>query len=397
MSYTQYNSETDNPMGVTDRTGMDAGTGNGIAQHQQTPWGGYPTPREIAIAGMFEGVSPHQFTTGINVMSRQLGNRTLMHWVGQLYPAGQNGDTHAGTAQGLQGVNQPLTRVPTDGVLQLMLKKQKNKGEPLEEKAAGETPKATSEAGKATVPEPQAALPRTEPGIPPTPGGKKKKKRPRVQVALNTLRAEGLEEFKGYIEAETGEPELLRTLVERIGRARDLGDKKDRALRTVEMRMEALAHKSIPATQKAARPGQGRVSEKAEAAPVRITLNKRENELFDSCFKGNAGRLKHLLRFGNIDINMATPDGTLLMYCRLSRPHSRSQGTSVNTGYRCQPGTAWGHNSTLFCGAGGARGNCQAVVGDTWSECEFADVGGGCTASYCRPKRARTGYQSFPG
>ena len=312
MSYTLYKSETDNPMGVTDRTGVDAGTGNGIAQHQQTPWGGYPTPREIAIAGMFEGVSPHQFTTGINVMSRQLGNRTLMHWVGQLYPAGQNGDTHAGTAQGLQGVNQPLTRVPTDGVLQLMLKKQKNKGEPLEEKAAGETPKATSEAGKATVPEPQAALPRTEPGIPPTPGEKKKKKKPRVQVALNTLRAEGLEEFKGYIEAETGEPELLRTLVERIGRARDLGDKKDRALRTVEMRMEALAHKSIPATQQAARPGQGRVSEKAEAAPVRVTLNKRENELFDSCFKGNAGRLKHLLRFGNIDINMATPDGTLL-------------------------------------------------------------------------------------
>ena len=299
-------------MGVTDRTGMDAGTGNGIAQPQQTPWGGYPTPREIAAAGMFEGVSPHQFTTGINVMSRQLGNRTLMHWVGQLYPAGQNGDTHAGTAQGLQGVNRPLTRVPTDGVLQLMLKKQKNTGKPLEEKAAGETPKATSETGMATVPEPQAASSRAEPAMPATPGEKKKKKKPRVQVALNTLRAEGLEEFKGYIEAQIGEPELLRTLVERIGRARDLGDKKDRALRTVEMRMGALAHKSIPATQQAAPPGQGRVSEKAEAAPVRITLNKRENELFDSCFKGNAGRLKHLLRFGNIDINMATPDGTLL-------------------------------------------------------------------------------------
>ena len=117
---------------------MDAGTGNGIAQPQQTPWGGYPTPREIAAAGMFEGVSPHQFTAGINVMSRQLGNRTLMHWVGQLYSAEQNGDTHAGTAQGLQGVNRPLTRVPTDGVLQLMLKKQKNTGKPLEEKAAGE-------------------------------------------------------------------------------------------------------------------------------------------------------------------------------------------------------------------------------------------------------------------
>ena len=213
-------------MGVTDRTGMDAGTGYGIAQPQQTPWGGYPTPREIAAAGMFEGVSPHQFTAGINVMSRQLGNRTLMHWLGQLYSAEQNGDTHAGTAQGLQGVNRPLTRVPTDGVLQLMLKKQKNTGKPLEEKAAGETPKATSETGMATVPEPQAASSRAEPAMPATPGEKKKKKKPRVQVALNTLRAEGLEEFKGYIEAEIGEQELLRTLVERIGRAQGPGRQK---------------------------------------------------------------------------------------------------------------------------------------------------------------------------
>ena len=314
MSYTQYISETDNPVGVTDRTGMDAGTGNGIAQPHQTPWGGYPTPREAAVAGMFEGVSPHQFTAGINVMSRQLGNRTLMHWVGQLYTARQNEDTHANAAQGQQGVNRPLTRVSTGGVLQLMLKKQKNKGEPVEEEAAGETPKTTSEAGMATMPETQAALPRAEPGIPATPGEKKKKKKSRVQVALNTLRAGGLEEFKGYIEAEIGEPELLRTLVERIGRARDLGDKKDRALRTVEVRMGALALESIPATARAAGSGQGQVMEKAIMAPVNSAPGKREKELFESCIKGHAARIKHLLRFGNIDINIALPDGTFL--CR---------------------------------------------------------------------------------
>ena len=75
---------------------------------------------------------------------------------------------------------------------------------------------------------------------------------------------------------------------------------------------EVKKKKKKPHTPQAAAPGQVWVSEKAEAAPVRVSLNKREKELFECCFKGAAGRLKHLLRFANIDINMAIPDGTLL-------------------------------------------------------------------------------------
>ena len=55
---------------------------------------------------------------------------------------------------------------------------------------------------------------------------------------------------------------------------------------------EVKEKKKRPHTPQAAAPGQVWVSEKAEAAPVRVSLNKREKELFECCFKGAAGRLK---------------------------------------------------------------------------------------------------------
>ena len=62
----------------------------------------------------------------------------------------------------------------------------------------------------------------------------------------------------------------------------------------------------------AAAAGQGQVTEKAVVAPIKTALNRREKDLFECCFKGNAGQIKYLLRFRNIDINMAIEEGTLL-------------------------------------------------------------------------------------
>ena len=42
-----------------------------------------------------------------------MGNRTFMHWVGQLHAGGQAGATREIAAQGLQGPGRPLTHLDT--------------------------------------------------------------------------------------------------------------------------------------------------------------------------------------------------------------------------------------------------------------------------------------------
>ena len=241
----------------------------------------------------------------------QMGNRAFLRWVGELQAAGRKREAHEAAVHGSQAPGRPQTRLAP---LQLMPKKKKKKGESAGAEVADTLPVATPETAAATVPEPQAAVPQAEPGVAATPGEKKKKKKPRVQVALNVLRVEGVEgveEFGRYIHAEISEPALLQTLTERINRAQGLGSKKDPALRTVESRIRELDLESADAPQAAA-PGQVQVTEKTVVAPIKTVLNRREKELFVCCFKGNASRTKYLLRFGNIDINMAIEEGTFL-------------------------------------------------------------------------------------
>ena len=210
----------------------EVGSDNTLTGHSGggTVWGDGPAGAaslQTVAAGMLGGVCPQQFMDSINTGSGQLGNRAFLHWVGELYAAGRGGETHAVAAQGLQYPGSPLTY---HAPLQLMpKKKQRQEGSSAEGVSEGVS-EATPEAppGPGVQAEAQAPLPQE--GLKETakPGEKKKKKKSRVQVALNTLRAEGLDEFKCYIEANISERELLRTLTERISRAQDLGDRKAR-------------------------------------------------------------------------------------------------------------------------------------------------------------------------
>ena len=264
-------------------------------------------------AGINSGIAPLQFTGSIQVGSRQLGNRAFLRWVVELHAAGREIEAREVAAPGLQAASRPLTR---QAPLQFMSKRKK-KGKPVVNARPEALSEAPPETGTATVPETQAAMPRTQSGATASPVEKKKKKKPRVQVALNTLRAEGLKEFRCYIEAEIGEPELLRTLAERISRAQDLGAKKAPALGTVEARMRALDLDGAPTTPQAVVPEQGMFAEKPLMAPVKTVMSIREEELVDCCFKGNAVKFKQLLRFGTVDVNLAIENGTLLFTAAL--------------------------------------------------------------------------------
>ena len=79
-------------------------------------------------------------------------------------------------------------------------------------------------------------------------------------------------------------------------------------------------HKSIIDTDHASadaeQAGQsvGQAAEIAVAAPVRFELNQREKMLFGCCVNGDVGKVRRLLKYGNVDINMADEKGTLLCY-----------------------------------------------------------------------------------
>ena len=293
---------------ATEQSGQSTVSEISATRTHQTSWRDNSTPLQTIAAGIRSGISPRQFMTGIDAGSEQMGNRAFLHWVGELQAAGRGGETHETAAKGSQVPDRPLSRLTP---LQLMPKKKKKTGKPAAEGTPEVLPAATPEAG-ATMPEPQASVPRAEPGTTAPPGEKKKKKKPRVQVALNALRAEGVEEFGRYIHAEISEPALLQTLTERINQAQNLGDKKDPALRVVVARLGELGPEGVPAAPQAEAAGQGQVTEKAVVAPIKTAHSIREKELFECCLSGNAGRLKHLARHRTVDINMGSKYGTFL-------------------------------------------------------------------------------------
>ena len=202
--------------------------------------------------------------------------------------------------------------------LQMMPKRMKP-GEPMVKAGSGETEETGESTGaglEREVPQlaaaqPEVPLSRTESGPGAASVGKKKKKS-RVQAALNTLRAEGLDAFKAYIEAEIGEVALLHTLTERINCTENLGGKQELALKTIQARLIVLDPGTVQAEPLPAGPGPGEVTEKATAASVKASLGKREKDLFYCCLTGNAARFKHLFRHGNVDINVVSECGTFL-------------------------------------------------------------------------------------
>ena len=300
--------------------GVDAArSGEGVPG---APWGSgaaADASLQRMAAGILSGVSPREFRADIDAGNHRLGNRAFLRWVGELRGSGQSAQSSADEVA--VGLMPPVSlQVAEAGPLQLMPKKKK-KVRQSASAAAGGT--AISGADVETMPESEAAalgvvetLPQSEPepGVAAAPGEKKKKKKSRVQVALNTLRAEGVEALKSYIDAEISEAELLHTLAERIGRAQVQGDNKEAARRVVEARLRVLDPESVPVIAQAAEPGPGLGRAGPDIAPIKTELSPREDELFGCCVSGNVRRLKQLLRYGKIDINMGSQYGTLLNY-----------------------------------------------------------------------------------
>ena len=317
MSYIQYHSDTDNTAACMERTGQDIGVGVDTSRASLPPWrdksDGQSLSLQTMAAGIQGGIPLLQFSDNIRSGNRHMGNRSLMHWVGELYAGRQDTNPRGPAAQGVQYPVPPQTHpVP----LQLMPKKHKKKV-PAAEEPPKALPEAAPQASEEPVPELAAALPQAQSGGAVVPEEKKKKKKSRVQVALNALRSgkeveEGVEAFRRYVEAEIGETALLHTLVERINRAQDLGDKKDAALRAVEERMGELVLEGVPPAPQAAVHGQGQVTEKALVAPIKTALSIREQELLDGCIFGDIRKVRRLLRLKTLDINMAEDQGTPL-------------------------------------------------------------------------------------
>ena len=348
MSHTSYNSETYHTTTETGQAGQavvrsgsaryDSGVQGAPCSAETACADADTNPLQRVAAGILGGVCPREFRAGIDAGNRQMGNRAFLHWVGELH--GRDWDPHTnelaagGFGRSHQALTFPTRRhegrgnaaatsAPADGPLQLMPKKKKKKtvsavggeSEVTTEASGGAGPGADVETLPvfgAAVSEAAVTMPHADPGVTATPGQKKKKKKSRVQVALNTLREEGVEAFKKYIEAEIGEVELLRTLVERIMRAQDLGDNKEAARRVVEARLRVLDPESVPVTAQAAEPGPGQSRAEPDKAPIRSELSIRERELIDACINGDIGKVRRLLRHVNIDINMGSEYGTPL-------------------------------------------------------------------------------------
>ena len=134
-----------------------------------------------------------------------------------------------------------------------------------------------------------------------------------MQVALNTLRDDGVEAFHHYIEAEIGETDLLHTLTERICRAEDLVVKRAGALAVVVERIRVLDPEAGQVPPQAAASGRRQVVEKAVIAPAVTSLNLKEREIFNCCLNGNAGKLRRLLMHGEVKLNVGFADATPLI------------------------------------------------------------------------------------
>ena len=308
---------------VSGHTGVDVVSG--LGRTGLAVAGGAGEALGQVLAGLRADANVPAVQAGIEAGQRVLGNRAFMQWMRAL-GAGKQAD--AGAARGVTGPARPVAGVPvTDcGSLQLMGKKKKQQqaaeaeAGTCKQAAGAEGDAGTGAQGKAG-PGPGTAQPPVAgavPGLEPEPpggaaaGAQKKKKKSRVQVALNTLRAEGVAAFGGYIEAEIGETELLRKLVERITRAEDLRNVRAQALEAVRGRLGRLDPAAGSESAGAAMPAQ--VAEIAVIAPVRYRFSRREQNLFRYCTAGKVDLLKQLLRTVNVDVNLADKQGTPLCY-----------------------------------------------------------------------------------
>ena len=237
--------------------------------------------------GILSDAPALQFMAGIDAGSEQLGNRAFLRWVGELYTGVQDTDTHT-----------------VSGPLQFMPKKQKAELTVESE----ELPEASAEPGAQA--EPEITLPQEDPKDTAPSGKRKKKKKSKVQVALNILRSGGMQAFKQYIDEEITATDSLRRIRELIGRALDLDDRKVAASRVVDERLGALDPETLPSTQGVVEHGQDR--KEPVRAQSKRELSPKELELFDCCCTGNVGRIRRLLRFGVVDVNLARRGETLL-------------------------------------------------------------------------------------
>ena len=271
----------------------------------------YPVILQTMAAGISSGISPVQFMDCIQVGNRQLGNRAFVRWVGELRSREQDPGIQQVAGSGLLEPGRSLTR---QAPLQLMSKKKKKKGEPVVVETSGETSEATPEVSAApgAQAESEVLLPQEGPREATMPGEKKKKKKSRVQVALNTLRAEGVEAFKRYIEEEITVVDLLCNMRDRINRAENLGRIKEAALGVVEERIRTLDPGAGLITSMAGVSGPSPGIEEPVRAKVKTTFSQREIELFMCCSRGNVAKFKRLLKFGAVDVNMSVESGTLL-------------------------------------------------------------------------------------
>ena len=315
MSYSSYYPETGLPAtgtGQADRHGAGSGQSGVGGVHGATDMAVAGAAGEAlgpVVAGILGGAGLREFRAGIEAGQRELGNRAFVNWVGALQSVGRE----AAAA----GMAPPL---------QLMGKKKKKPGAGstgnMEDHAgAGKTGSAGAGQDEEAVPEPMSAQPEVPGSLPMEQPGqgegaageaKKKKKKSRVQVALNTLRGEGMAAFGSYIEAAIGEAALLRTLVERIMRAEDLGGVRTEALGVVEGRLRLLDPEGVAGVAGTATSTQRQEPEIADMAPVKSELNRREKELFDACLKNDTGRFIRLIRHGHVDVNIMNKGITLL-------------------------------------------------------------------------------------
>ena len=273
-------------------------------------------------AGLRGGAGVRGFQAGIEAGQRMLGNRAFVRRVEALQSRGQDAAAPDPAA--------PLQMMPKKKKKQEAAGTGAGPGMAAQGGDAGAGPDDGAPELVAVKPQAQGPLPQAEPvaGQGAVGGGKKKKKS-RVQVALNALRGEGVAAFGAYIEAEIGEAALLRTLVERIMRAQDLAGVSKEALRVVEARLRLLdpllpapafagvnlSAEPAPLLARGAgsRASRGAGREEPEIAPVKARLKPRERELLDACTRGDVGKFRLFTRNVNVDINVADKFGTLLV------------------------------------------------------------------------------------
>lgn len=329
MTCKQYHSDPVTGAPVPDPGQSLTGTWNNADRGWATASKGGPACRSAVLqsvaAGMKYGPPPVQFMESIDAANGQLGNRAFMRWVEALHTAGRGRENRINSVQGRQGPVQPRAGTAP---LQFMPKKRRNK-----DAAAEATPAALTEAaqqtGAADVPEgtleassQAGAQGRTEGAVTPpredtgeaaVSGGKKAKRKSRVQIAINTLREQGVEAFKANIEAMINEVELLHRLEERVQRAEDLSGVRDAALGTIAAWMAELDPEAVPAMPQVPAPVVGQPAGRPVAAPAKAKLEYREQILVNCCLTGDLANFRQYFKSGKVGVNLADERGTLLL------------------------------------------------------------------------------------